>query len=373
MLLARCYDMLIIIALAIPILCILSLMGGLDVGLLVLFDGFLLSFGFAIAAIAIAVSSLCETSRRAILVTYVIVAGWTAIPFLIEMARNPGVGAVYWLAEWASPINRIILRSNPLFLFSRPVANLSGYTQILTATMLVNVSMGLVLLISGSMILRPSLRRTGLFGWGWTSWTLLLSKRSLLPRSACGDYPIVWKEWNVARTSIIFRIAIVAGALAIAIPLAGVAWNYAAPAYEELRANGYDSQGVTIAREQFNEFLRVTMVFLYILMALALAVLRDLHDLGEGEGHLDEPCRHAPGSGRDHHRQTAGGVRRHSLARPGLRVFPDVGHGRGIDPSAGRLLFGRLVDRSVVRGGSVGIAVLDGLSLVNAPAWHRRC
>ncbi|MGP0065450.1 MAG: ABC transporter permease subunit, partial [Isosphaeraceae bacterium] len=70
---------------------------------------------------------------------------------------------------------------------------------------------------------------------------------------------------------ILFRLLAVTTGLAIAIPLAKTTWNYAVPAFEELRLNGYGSAGVTAARDELNEFLRLTMVCLYMLMAVGLA------------------------------------------------------------------------------------------------------
>jgi ABC-type transport system involved in multi-copper enzyme maturation permease subunit len=268
---AGLYELVIIVALAVPVLCILSLLGGLDVGIIVLSDGLLLTTGFLVAATAIVVSSLSERPRRAIFGAYLIVAGWTALPLLIMLARS--FGPAHQLARSAWPIEDAIRFSNPLYVFfdtrglGRPALG-----QQLLSSMSAHLTIGVLLILTASAILRPSLRRSGPFGWRWAPLIFLLSKRSLLPRSSCGDYPMVWKECNLARTSILLRVMTVTAVLAIAMPLASITWYYTAPAFEELRLNGYGAMGVTTAREQLNGFLRMAMVCLYILLALGLAI-----------------------------------------------------------------------------------------------------
>ncbi len=169
-------DLVIIIAVAVPVLCILSLMGGVDVGIIALFDGTMLTSGFAIAAIAIAVSSLSERPRRAILASYFIVAGWTALPFLIELARNLGTGLVLQLAGWAWPIESVLGITNPLYVLSHQGGKAFDVVYQLVMTMGVQVAFGVFLILTTSAILRPSLKRAGPFGWRWTTLTFLFSK-----------------------------------------------------------------------------------------------------------------------------------------------------------------------------------------------------
>src|SRR5262249_51167505 len=54
-------------------------------------------------------------------------------------------------------------------------------------------------------------------------------------------------------------------------PLGRLTWEYGAPAFAELHDQGYGLAGVSSARNELNEFLRVTLVCLHILMGLALA------------------------------------------------------------------------------------------------------
>src|SRR5262249_45013712 len=84
---ARLSHLVVMIAVALPVLGLLSWNGGVDVRLLVLSDAVLLATGYLIGATAMAVSTLCTRPRQAISSTYGIVAAWMALPFLIDGAR----------------------------------------------------------------------------------------------------------------------------------------------------------------------------------------------------------------------------------------------------------------------------------------------
>ena len=94
---------------------------------------------------------------------------------------------------------------------------------------------------------------------------------------------MVWKECKLARLTILFRMAATFVALAIAVPLVNVTWTYAISAFEEVRVHGYGSLVFNSARNTFNVFLRVTMVCLYILSALSLAVRSSTSITSESE------------------------------------------------------------------------------------------
>src|SRR5207237_690990 len=118
---AHCCDLAMIIAVAVPVLCILSLLGGIDARLLVLADGGLLATAFFIAAVAIAVSMLCGRPARAITATYLVVAGWMALLYLLG-------------------------QPNPLSVF----AGRNPHATVLVTTMGVQVAMGTALLLGSA-------------------------------------------------------------------------------------------------------------------------------------------------------------------------------------------------------------------------------
>jgi ABC-type transport system involved in multi-copper enzyme maturation permease subunit len=270
-LVARYVPVVMLIGLALPVLGILSLFGGLDLLHTVLSDAILLATGLLIAATAMAVSLVSTRPGRAITATYVIAVGWMAVPFLIERARKFNGGLVGWLAQWAWPLESALGLTNPMYVTSHRGADPRALAWVLIVTMGVQVGLSLVLVAGSAAMLRPWIRGAGLFGWRVAPLSFLLSRRHLLPRPRCGEKPMAWKECHSARTTLLFRFAAALGVLGAVIPLGRLTWDYAAPAFAELRDQGYGLAGVNSARNELNEFLRVTMVGLYILMGLALA------------------------------------------------------------------------------------------------------
>jgi ABC-type transport system involved in multi-copper enzyme maturation permease subunit len=268
---ARFVVVVMIIALALPVLCILSLIGGVDVRRAILEDAVLLATGLLIAATAMAVSMLSTRPGRAIAFTYMIEAGWMAVPFLIERARDFGTGLVGWLAQWAWPVELALGLTNPIYVSHHWGSNPRASDWPLIRTMAVQVGLSLLLVAGSAAILRPMVRGAGPFGWRVAPMSFLLSRRRLLPRSRCGDQPMVWKECHAARTTILFRLAAAVGVLGVAIPLGHLTWELSAPAFAELQAEGYRPAGVSAARFELNEFLCLTLVALHVLMGFVLA------------------------------------------------------------------------------------------------------
>ena len=270
---APLYELAIMIVVAVPILCILSLMGGMDVGDIVFSAGLLLTTASLVAAYAILISTLSTHPRRAIWSTYLVVAGCTAFPLLTEFAKSLGKGLFFELGGLAEPIEELVYKSNPLYIFTSRGKNPSFVSYNTFATMLVQIGIATGLTFIASIILRPLVKENQQHHWPWAPAKALFSKRTLLPRPSCGEFPMIWKEFHVARSILLFRLLWLVATTFIAVPLAIATWSYSLAALEELQLNGYGSNlGVTLARDQFNGFLRMILVCLYILAALRLAV-----------------------------------------------------------------------------------------------------
>ena len=186
---ARFYDLLIILAVAVPVLCILTMMGGIDVRVIALSDGVLITTGFFIAAASIAISSLSGNPRRAIFATYSIVAGWTALPFLIELARSVGTGPVLQIAVWSWPLEYAARYSIPLSILSRQGGRPDLWAYDVSATMVVQMTMAVLLILTSSAILRTSLKHAGPFGWR-PPFALLFTSAA-----CCGVDPVANFRW----------------------------------------------------------------------------------------------------------------------------------------------------------------------------------
>jgi hypothetical protein len=112
----------------------------------------------------------------------------------------------------------------------------------------------------------------GPFGWRLGFVSFLLSRRRLLPRPGCGVRPVLWKEMHVARSRVLTRLFLALVFPAVVLPLGWATWQFAVPAFRELAAVGYDPARLMVARQEFNLFLRTTLVTIYMLSGIALAI-----------------------------------------------------------------------------------------------------
>ncbi len=265
----RIAQVVLILAVAVPVLGLLSLNGGVDDKLVILSDAVLLTSAFLIASAAMLISVVSDNLRQAVLWTYVAEILWLAAPALfggIAAYATPTASA------WAELIARHCAMTSPFSILTElntlPPTIVGDFLR----TMLVQLGLGAVLVAVAASLLRPVARGAGPFGWRLAPVSFLLSRRRLLPRPACGERPVLWKEMHVARSRVLARLFLTLVVLAVLVPLGWVTWNMAVPAFHEVGAAGYGSVNPTGAREEFNMFLRATLVSVYMLLAIGLAV-----------------------------------------------------------------------------------------------------
>src|SRR5439155_8882543 len=123
------------------------------------------------------------------------------------------------VSHWAWPLESALGATNALYVFAHRSGNPHATARELVATIGVQVALGTALLLGSVAVLRPLMRRAGVFGWRMAPLSFLLSRRRLLPRPTCGESPMVWKECHVVRTTVLSRLAITVGVLTMAIPL----------------------------------------------------------------------------------------------------------------------------------------------------------
>jgi ABC-type transport system involved in multi-copper enzyme maturation permease subunit len=259
----------LILAVAVPVLGLLSLNGGVDEKLVVLSDGVLFTSAFLIASLAMLVSSMSASVRLAALWTYVAVIAWLLAPFILD-----GLADIVPVA-----LHEPVGAAGDLFSLTNPVSVLSELTTLpptlmadFLKTMLVQVGVGLSLVAITGALLRPMAKRAGPFGWRLAPVSFLLSRRRLLPRPACGIRPVLWKEMHVARSRVLTRLFLALVVLAILVPLGWATWDLAARAFRELWTAGYGSEKLMAERQELNLFLRVTNVMISMISVIGLAV-----------------------------------------------------------------------------------------------------
>jgi ABC-type transport system involved in multi-copper enzyme maturation permease subunit len=274
----RLTHLVILLALPVPVFCLLNLLGRLDPRDVLLTYAATLTSCFVIAAIALLASTLTQRSAGAIVMTYVVLCIWLALPFLAELPSIPS-GSPFFVAAidvirqgeiWTGITNPLYVAFGPPWWFPRfrrPPLAIS-----LSWMMGSHLSIGTLLLLVAAAALRPLARGMGSSMWGWKLLSVLRSKRPLLPRRRCGDRPVLWKESHAVHGTLLVRLIVAGLGFALVIVLCGLSWRYAAPAFHELGIEGYGSEGVNAARDNLNEFLRVCLVVIYLLWAPSLAV-----------------------------------------------------------------------------------------------------
>jgi len=265
----RIVQLVLILAVAVPVLGLLSLNGGVDDKLVILADAVLLTSAFLIAAVAMLISVISANLRQAVLWTYAAEILWLAVPAL---CYGVAAYATPTFSEWANSIGGLFAMTSPVAVLTELNTLPATIVADFLTTMLVQVGLGALLLGASASLLRPVANGTGPFGWRLPPVTFLLSRTRLLPRPACGERPVLWKEMHVARSRVVARLFLALVVLAVLLPLCWGTWKMAVPAFQEVGSAGYGSTQPTEAREDFNSFLRCTLVSIYMLMAIGLAV-----------------------------------------------------------------------------------------------------
>jgi len=215
---ARMLHVGVILAVGLPIACLLGLLGGVDPRSVVYAYGGTFSTAFFLAALSLLVSVYARGPRGALLLVYLIEIVWLVVPWLANLAMM--FGARRWLGALAS-VNDWILPATPLSLVApstvsawsgqgplhwllggpRPVAP-AGLTSgwvgpgALTAPVAWMVALqlayGATFLLWAAWRLRPVARRLA----DTPRRRTVLGRVRGRPwsRPACGDDPMVWKE-----------------------------------------------------------------------------------------------------------------------------------------------------------------------------------
>jgi ABC-type transport system involved in multi-copper enzyme maturation permease subunit len=265
----RMAQFILIIAAAIPVLGLLSLNGGVDVALVVLADGVLLSSAFLIASMAILISIMSASVRQAVLWTYIIEGLWLAAPVLCDGVASY---ATPILSEWAGFFGDLFALTSPVLVLEEIWIVPPTIATDFLKTILVQLSLGALFIITAAALLRPVARGSGLFGWRPAPVSFLWSRRRLLPRPGCGERPVLWKEMHFARSRVWTRLVLAFVLLGALIPLGWTTWAMALPAFQEVATAGYGLTTPIGMRGEFNELLRIVLGSIYIILAIGLAV-----------------------------------------------------------------------------------------------------
>jgi len=285
-LMARLLHVGVLLAIGLPVMSLLGLFGGIDPNYVLMVYAATTTTAFFLAAISILVSSVTKRPRDAILVAYLLELCWLAlVPVLHFWLRSdfPALNAL------VGPVFDFLYATHPgSFLESlgpRPAGGPGPWVPLAWLCGL-QIAYGLLAVALAVWRLRPNFRAEG-EGRRRLRLPRLLPRRGgwrLLPRPACGDDPILWKELVVGRIGGITKVvAAFVGLCILAGLVYGVCWT-APDAFRDVATYGYGSTGNGANRVNFNMYIRTTGVMLYILAALGVAATAAGGVTGEKEG-----------------------------------------------------------------------------------------
>ncbi len=254
---------------SLPVSVLLCLLGGVDPRWILLGYGVIASTGLMLSAFAIFASVSLGQSRQAtrramFLASFWLV--WSSLLMLILPTLAPR-----W-APWILPVLDWIASSSPLMmvlsLIGAPVLPfrvnaLATMFGLQTAYMLAFIALAI-------WRLRPAFRaRQG--GEASSSTRKRLRWRfRLVPRPACGDDPILWKDVWVGNRGGLAQLFGLLMILGLGWGLADLTYRFAAPAWREVLAFGH-GVGSDDRRLDFNGFLRALTVGISLIYILVTA------------------------------------------------------------------------------------------------------
>ena len=261
---ARMLHLGVFVAVVLPILSLLSLIGGIDPVLLQWSVLSIISTGYLLATLSILASATTRRPRDAFVAAYAYGTLFLIAPYWLSSLRSvpfgwwsPILDAFLDLNDWvwpASPLG-LLTRSNVMM-----VLGLTPNTMVdqLSFMIILQVAYGTAFLLLACLVVRPAYRWIESLGSGGLPrrrWRRL----RLWPRPPVGDAPIYWKEAHVAATSPgVLRFLVRTMLIAIMAMILVSVLSWAPDAFRELRNQGYalrDDQTYA-ARTAFNWALR---------------------------------------------------------------------------------------------------------------------
>jgi ABC-type transport system involved in multi-copper enzyme maturation permease subunit len=229
--LGRSAHLVVFLALGLPIICLLGLVGGVPPDYVV----FAAAGTFATASMAVAltvlVSTLSRRVRQSILVAYILLLAWQFVPIIVY-----GVGSrLYPLTyRWIEPVNTWIGATSPLFVYitsaiSMRMARFTGFNDYMIEQFfwMVGLQLGAACLMILLAVwgLRPTFRRHEATQprRKWFEGKQKKTRAARAPRwwdrPECGGDAMAWKERYFARTDIFTKLVVLPATVFVSIIL----------------------------------------------------------------------------------------------------------------------------------------------------------
>ncbi len=267
---ARLLQVVVLVALGLPVVSLIGLFGGIDFKVLLLSYGATVTTIFFLSTASILVSTVSRRPREAISLLYILEVCWLVVPSLLIGVMPSWVEPWPTIASWVNPVLQYVAITSPAFRLTRLAsANFSGPIPMVSWGMGMQLVYGTAFIVLAAVRLRPTYRNDG----GTPGWvrglTKITGKRSWFPRPGCGDDAMLWKEKYVSRTGGVTKAALVTLGVALVGIIGYSAYGFLVDAVNEIYRDGYMTYGS--ARRDFNVFLRGVSTAIYVLWFLGIA------------------------------------------------------------------------------------------------------
>jgi ABC-type transport system involved in multi-copper enzyme maturation permease subunit len=269
---ARILHVSVFLAMGLPIVALLPLFGGVDPNWVLLFFAATATTMFLLAAGSILVSTYARKPRDAVVTVYMLELVWLFAPSLVQAVAR-GIGGRWRDAyELIHPVNEWIGASSPMYVLTSLAGPSSVVSPPIVWMMVLQLAFGAAFEGLAVWRLRPAFRKEGTRSW-FIFRVLRQRAGRLLPRPACGNDAMLWKEMHVAKTSPMTKIV---GCLVLALVGLLIAYTTSSlviEAYRELCSAGYGTGIAENARQNLNGFLRflLTLIASFMLVWVACA------------------------------------------------------------------------------------------------------
>ncbi len=268
---ARLLQVVVLVALGLPVVSLMGLFGGIDLNLLLLAYAGTFTTMFFLGAGSILISVISRRPREAISLIYVLEMVWLAVPLLLMNLMAYGDEPWPTIAEWVNPVLQYVAMTSPFYLTGQPprTGGTSSMLSLALWGMGLQLVYGSLFVLLASLRLRPSARTEGSTSGASRWFKKIMARRKWLPRKPCGDDAMLWKEMHVSRTGGLTKVVFILLGVCLVGLIFYVGFDLFIDAFKEMGRDGYFGRGQ--ARNDFNGFLRGFCTAIYILWFLAIA------------------------------------------------------------------------------------------------------
>ncbi len=206
---ARLLQVVVLVALGLPVVSLIGLFGGVDFMVLLLTYAATFTTIFFLSTASILVSVGSRRPREAISLLYMLEIFWLLVPPLVMVFMRFWGEPWVTIATWVNPVLQYVAMTSPIYMLTPMGYGGAGGFEVAAA-----LGDGVASRLRDGLrdpgdrpvaALRPERRGDR----GWTRGVAKLTrKRSWFPRPECGDDAMLWKEMHIARSGGLTKAAL---------------------------------------------------------------------------------------------------------------------------------------------------------------------